>query len=146
MAETGNSAGRPPGRRPPWIRVRAPDGETYRWLKHSMRSKHLHTVCEEAHCPNIAGCWGNRTATFLILGDVCTRNCRFCDVKTGRPAPLDPEEAQRVGLTDIALTQLEKLPRFVEARKWSLRDLYVGLGPYDEFLLLRTWTERAHPA
>jgi lipoic acid synthetase len=61
-----------------------------------MRSKKLHTVCEEAHCPNMAECWGNRTATFLILGDTCTRNCRFCDVKTGRPAPLDPGEAQHV--------------------------------------------------
>lgn len=84
------------GRRPSWIRVRAPNGETYHWLKRLMRSKKLHTVCEEAHCPNMAECWGNRTATFLILGDTCTRNCRFCDVKTGRPAPLDPGEAQHV--------------------------------------------------
>jgi lipoic acid synthetase len=61
-----------------------------------MRSKHLHTVCEEAHCPNMGECWGNRTATFLILGDTCTRNCRFCDVKTGRPGPLDPDEAEHV--------------------------------------------------
>jgi lipoic acid synthetase len=61
-----------------------------------MRSKELHTVCEEAHCPNIGECWGNRTATFLILGDTCTRNCRFCDVKTGRPDPLDPDEAEHV--------------------------------------------------
>jgi len=85
-----------PQRRPEWIRVRAPDGEAYRWLKRLMRSKHLHTVCEEAHCPNMGECWGNRTATFLILGDTCTRNCRFCDVNTGRPAPLDPEEAEHV--------------------------------------------------
>ena len=77
-------------RRPPWLRVRAPTGETYHWLKRLMRAKELHTVCEEAHCPNIDECWGHRTATFLILGDTCTRNCRFCNVKTGRPAPLDP--------------------------------------------------------
>jgi len=83
-------------RRPEWIRVRAPDGESYRWLKRLMRSKHLHTVCEEAHCPNMGECWGNRTATFLILGDTCTRNCRFCDVKTGRPGPLDLDEAEHV--------------------------------------------------
>ena len=83
-------------RRPPWIRVRAPDGESYHWLKRLMRSKDLHTVCEEAHCPNIAECWGNRTATFLILGDICTRNCRFCDIETGRPGPLDPEEPEHV--------------------------------------------------
>ena len=85
-----------PKRRPSWIRVRAPDAESYRWLKELMRSTDLHTVCEEAHCPNIGECWGKRTATFLILGDTCTRNCRFCDVKTGRPGPLDPDEADRV--------------------------------------------------
>ena len=85
-----------PKRRPPWMRVRAPTGETYRWLKRLMRAKSLHTVCEEAHCPNIGECWGHRTATFLILGDTCTRNCRFCNVKTGRPAPLDPDEPERV--------------------------------------------------
>lgn len=85
-----------PRRRPPWIRVRAPDGQDYRWLKRLMRAKELHTVCEEAHCPNIGECWGHRTATFLILGDTCTRNCRFCDVRTGRPGPLDPDEPQRV--------------------------------------------------
>jgi lipoic acid synthetase len=61
-----------------------------------MRSKDLHTVCEEAHCPNIGECWGNRTATFLILGDTCTRNCHFCDVRTGRPGSLDPDEPERV--------------------------------------------------
>jgi lipoic acid synthetase len=87
--------GRPP-RRARWIRVRAPAGESYHWLKRLMRAKELHTVCEEAHCPNIGECWGNRTATFLILGDTCTRNCHFCDVKTGRPGPLDPEEPEHV--------------------------------------------------
>jgi len=87
-----------PMRRPEWIKVRAPTGETYEWLKGLMRSKELHTVCEEAHCPNIGECWGRGTATFLILGDVCTRSCRFCDVKTGRPAPLDWEEPERVAL------------------------------------------------
>lgn len=96
MEEAEDRATRRVRRRPPWIRVRAPDGESYHWLKRLMRSKKLHTVCEEAHCPNIGECWGNRTATFLILGDTCTRNCRFCDVKTGRPAPLDPEEAEHV--------------------------------------------------
>jgi lipoic acid synthetase len=61
-----------------------------------MRSKQLHTVCEEAHCPNIGECWGARTATFLILGDVCTRSCGFCDIKTGRPNPIDWQEPERV--------------------------------------------------
>jgi lipoic acid synthetase len=85
-----------PRRRPPWIRVRAPEGESYHWLKRLMRAKTLHTVCEEAHCPNIGECWGHRTATFLVLGDTCTRNCRFCDVKTGKPGPLDPDEPEHV--------------------------------------------------
>ena len=90
-------------RRPPWLRVRAPTGETYHWLRRLMRTQHLHTVCEEAHCPNIGECWGHRTATFLVLGDTCTRNCRFCNVKTGRPAPLDPDEPQHVAQAVQAL-------------------------------------------
>ncbi len=85
-----------PKRRPEWLTVRAPTGETYAWLKDLMHSKELHTVCEEAHCPNIGDCWGRGTATFLLLGDVCTRNCRFCNVKTGRPLPLDWDEPARV--------------------------------------------------
>ena len=83
-------------RRPPWLRVRAPAGESYHWLKRLMRAKALHTVCEEAHCPNMGECWSNRTATFLILGDTCTRNCRFCNVQTGRPSVLDSGEAENV--------------------------------------------------
>jgi lipoic acid synthetase len=85
-----------PERRPDWIRVRAPSGETVEWLRSMMRSKVLHTVCEEAMCPNLGECWGSGTATFLMLGDVCTRSCGFCDVKTGRPAPLDWLEPERV--------------------------------------------------
>jgi lipoic acid synthetase len=90
------SASDRPKRRPPWLTVRAPTGETYHHLKRLMRSKSLNTICEEARCPNIGGCWGHGTATFLILGDVCTRSCRFCDVRTGRPAPIDWEEPERV--------------------------------------------------
>ncbi len=85
-----------PQRRPPWIKVRAPAGETYEWLRGMMRAKHLHTVCEEARCPNIGECWGAGTATFLLMGDVCTRSCGFCDIKTGRPSPLDWLEPERV--------------------------------------------------
>jgi lipoyl synthase len=83
-------------RRPDWIRVRVPSGENYAALKDLMRSKQLHTVCEEAHCPNIGECWGKGTATFLIMGDICTRSCGFCDIKTGRPLPLDWQEPERV--------------------------------------------------
>ncbi|MFN2140104.1 MAG: lipoyl synthase [Candidatus Promineifilaceae bacterium] len=78
------------------MRVRPPKGEDYKWVRGLMRSKQLHTVCEEAHCPNIGECWGERTATFLILGDVCTRSCGFCDIKTGRPGPIDWAEPERV--------------------------------------------------
>jgi lipoic acid synthetase len=85
-----------PKRRPEWIKVRAPGGEKYDFLKDLMRSKQLHTVCEEAHCPNIGECWGAGTATFLILGDICTRSCGFCDIKTGRPLALDWAEPIRV--------------------------------------------------
>ena len=85
-----------PLRRPEWIKVRAPSGETYEWLQELMRSKALHTVCEEAMCPNMGECWGSGTATFLMLGDVCTRSCGFCDIKRGRPSPLDWLEPERV--------------------------------------------------
>lgn len=85
-----------PRRRPPWIRVKAPSGETYEQVHDLMRSKTLHTVCEEAQCPNIGECWGSGTATFLMMGDTCTRSCGFCDIKTGRPSPLDWAEPNRV--------------------------------------------------
>jgi len=85
-----------PLRRPEWIKVRAPSGETYEQLQQLMRRKALHTVCEEAGCPNMGECWGAGTATFLMLGDVCTRTCGFCDVKRGRPKALDWLEPERV--------------------------------------------------
>jgi lipoyl synthase len=85
-----------PMRRPSWIKVKAPAGETYEWLQSLMRQKTLHTVCEEAGCPNMGECWGSGTATFLMMGDVCTRTCGFCDIKHGRPTPLDFLEPERV--------------------------------------------------
>ena len=85
-----------PQRRPSWIRVRAPSGETYEWLQGLMRKKALHTVCEEAGCPNLGECWGSGTATFLMMGDICTRTCGFCDIKHGQPTPLDWLEPERV--------------------------------------------------
>jgi lipoyl synthase len=85
-----------PRRRPPWITLQVPKGKTVRELRHLMRSKTLHTVCEEAMCPNMGECWGRGTATFLMMGDICTRSCGFCDVKTGRPSPLDWAEPNRV--------------------------------------------------
>jgi lipoic acid synthetase len=83
--------------RPEWLKVRLPTGPTYENLRRLMRSKELHTVCEEAHCPNMAECWGAGTATFMILGDTCTRSCGFCAVKTGRPGAVDADEPRRVG-------------------------------------------------
>jgi lipoic acid synthetase len=80
----------------PWLKVKLPHGENYFELKQLVREKRLHTVCESANCPNIGECWNQRTATFMILGDICTRSCGFCDVKTGRPLGLDREEPRRV--------------------------------------------------
>lgn len=86
-------------RRPDWLKVRLPAGGNYARLKSMMREERLHTVCEEAHCPNIGECWGAGTATFMILGDVCTRACAFCAVKSGRPTWLDEDEPRRVAET-----------------------------------------------
>ena len=83
-------------RKPDWLKVRLPGGPNYVRLKGLMRERRLHTVCQEAHCPNIGECWDAGTATFLILGDICTRACRFCAVKTGRPSTLDLGEPLRV--------------------------------------------------
>src|SRR5918996_5204867 len=80
----------------PWLKVKLPQGENYFELKQLVREKRLHTVCESASCPNIGECWNQRTATFMILGDICTRSCGFCDVKTGRPLGLDRDEPDRV--------------------------------------------------
>jgi lipoic acid synthetase len=86
-----------PERKPGWLKVKAPGGPTYLRLKQMMRDLNLHTVCEEAHCPNIGECWEHGTATFMILGDVCTRNCAYCAVSHGRPPAYDVEEPLRVG-------------------------------------------------
>jgi lipoic acid synthetase len=85
-----------PERKPGWLKVRAPGGPNYLRLKQLMRELDLHTVCEEAHCPNVGECWEHGTATFMILGDVCTRNCAYCAVAHGRPPKFDPAEPERV--------------------------------------------------
>jgi lipoyl synthase len=99
----------------PWLKVKLPHGENYFALKQLVRDKRLHTVCESASCPNIGECWNQRTATFMILGDICTRSCGFCDVKTGRPLGLDRAEPQRVaeavkvlGLTHAVITSVNR--------------------------------------
>src|SRR6058998_1183977 len=97
--------------RPEWLKVKARTGPNYIELKHLMRGLDLHTVCEEAGCPNIYECWEQREATFLILGDRCTRRCGFCDVMTAKPSPVDDEEPARIaeavaemGLRYVVLT------------------------------------------
>ena len=86
----------PLGKRPAWLKVKLPTGDNYADVRNLMREKKLNTVCEEAKCPNIAECWNHRTATFMILGDTCTRSCGFCNVKVGLPTELDLEEPRRV--------------------------------------------------
>jgi len=85
-------------RKPAWLKVRLPTGEGYATTLRVARERNLHTVCEDAMCPNIAECWGRKTATFMILGDICTRSCGFCAVKTGRPTELDLDEPRRTAL------------------------------------------------
>ena len=82
--------------RPEWLKVRLPSGEGYTKTKSIVKEHDLNTVCEDARCPNMAECWGHGTATFMILGDICTRSCGFCNVKTGRPTELDLDEPRRV--------------------------------------------------
>src|ERR1700760_253650 len=86
----------PSQERPKWLRAPAPAGENYRELKDLVTRLRLHTVCESAACPNVGECWNRRTATFMILGNVCTRRCGFCAVSKGAPLPVDYEEPRRV--------------------------------------------------
>ncbi len=104
MATIAESAGlvqidvspRKPAAKPEWLKARAPVGDNFHELKKLARSLNLHTVCESAHCPNIGECWNHRTATFMMLGNLCTRRCGFCAVPKGRPEPIDLDEPRRV--------------------------------------------------
>ncbi len=102
-------------RKPSWLKVKAPGGETYLQVRGMMRELGLHTVCEEARCPNIGECWEHKAATFMILGDVCTRNCAYCAVAHGTPAPFDPvepvrlaEAVARMGLQHVVITSVDR--------------------------------------
>jgi lipoic acid synthetase len=113
--EPAPPAGPGPARKPSWIKVRAPGGPNYAHLKKLMRDLRLHTVCEEARCPNIGECWEHRAATFMILGDVCTRNCTYCAVAHGTPQPYDPVEPARLaeavaqmGLQHVVITSVDR--------------------------------------
>lgn len=83
-------------RRPHWLKVKGPSGENFHEVRRLVHDSELHTVCKSAHCPNVGECWSRRTATFMILGDTCTRNCRFCAVNSGQPQPVDPDEPRRL--------------------------------------------------
>ncbi len=102
-------------RKPTWLKVKAPGGPNYVELKQLMRELALHTVCEEARCPNVGECWEHRTATFMVLGDVCTRNCAYCAVAHGTPGALDPDEPRRLaeavarmGLAHVVITSVDR--------------------------------------
>jgi lipoyl synthase len=104
-----------PARRPEWLKARIPSGRTYLETKAILRTLDLHTVCESANCPNIGDCFSRHTATFLILGNVCTRSCPFCDIRSGKPLPVDPEEprrvadaARRLGLRYVVVTSVNR--------------------------------------
>lgn len=104
-----------PDRKPPWLKVRAPGGPNYAQVRRIMSDLNLHTVCEEARCPNIGECWEHRAATFMVLGDVCTRNCAYCAVAHGTPADYDPEEPVRlaeavakIGLEHVVITSVDR--------------------------------------
>ncbi|WP_153640670.1 lipoyl synthase [Prolixibacter sp. NT017] len=83
-------------RKPDWLKIKVPIGTNYRHVKSVVRDHHLHTICTSGQCPNMGECWGAGTATFMILGEICTRSCKFCATKTGRPKPLDPNEPANV--------------------------------------------------
>ena len=102
-------------RKPPWLKVPAPGGPNYRRLKSTIAEDNLHTVCQEANCPNVGECWERGTATFMILGDVCTRRCGFCNVQTGKPTwndPLEPlrvaNQVKRMGLRHAVVTSVDR--------------------------------------
>src|SRR6202522_343409 len=104
-----------PAPKPEWLKARAPVGENYHDLKRLARSLGLHTVCESAHCPNIGECWHHKTATFMMLGNLCTRRCGFCAVPKGRPEPIDFDEPRRVaqavaklGLAHAVITSVNR--------------------------------------
>ena len=102
-------------RLPSWVKKRLPEGEVYFKTRRLLRELHLFTVCEEARCPNVGECWGKGTATFMIMGEICTRKCRFCAVAHGNPSPLDPDEpyrvaeaARRMGLSYVVITSVTR--------------------------------------
>ena len=113
--EKANKPDTPIGRKPKWIRVKAPGSESYKETRRIIKENGLHTVCEEAACPNVGECWDKRHATMMIMGEVCTRACAFCNITTGKPGPLDPMEpenvasaVQKLGLKHVVITSVDR--------------------------------------
>ncbi|HZR11331.1 MAG TPA: lipoyl synthase [Myxococcales bacterium] len=147
LVQLGGTATRRREPKPEWLKVRMPGGGRYEHVKRTLRELNLHTVCEEASCPNVGECWGGGTATVMLMGDVCTRGCRFCDVNSGIPAPLDPSEPRhlaeavgRLGLDYLVVTSVnrDELPdggashfaqAIVELRRAAPRTLVEVLTP-----------------
>ncbi len=105
----------PAGRKPDWLRIKLSQNDEYWRIKSLMRGQTLHTVCEEAFCPNLGECWSRGTATFLLMGDICTRSCKFCNIQSGKPLPLDEDEPRRVAesvaamhLRHVVLTSVDR--------------------------------------
>ena len=106
---------KPRNKKPPWLKVKLPTGEKYRNIRQIVENNKLHTICESGNCPNMGECWGEGTATFMILGNICTRSCSFCAVATGRPMPVDMNEPERVaeavklmGVKHCVLTSVDR--------------------------------------
>jgi lipoyl synthase len=115
LVQLGGAPRRRRDPKPEWLKVRMPGGERYEHVKRTLRELNLHTVCEEASCPNVGECWGGGTATVMLMGNVCTRGCRFCDVDSGVPGPLDPLEPRhlaeavgRLGLDYLVVTSVNR--------------------------------------
>ncbi len=113
--EAVEKSGKTAGRKPDWLKIKLPGGENFKDVHELMRKSKLNTVCEEAKCPNLAECWSHRTATYMILGDTCTRSCGFCNVKLGMPNELDLDEPRRVaesveelGLRHVVITSVNR--------------------------------------
>src|SRR5207245_26016 len=119
--------------KPEWLKVRMPGGGRYEHVKRTLRELNLHTVCEEASCPNVGECWGGGTATVMLMGDVCTRGCRFCDVSSGTPGPLDALEPRH--LRAAYRQSLDVLEFYKRGGMRTKSSIMLGLGEtHDEVL------------
>ena len=128
--------------KPPWLKVKLPTGEAYRRVRGLVSEHKLHTICESGNCPNMGECWGEGTATFMILGNVCTRSCGFCNVSTGRPEEADPFEPGRVANSVKLMEVKHAVITSVTAMTWQMEGRKFGpkrCGPSDSRVRERPW-------